>query len=177
MDIAATANAILTGEQILSGNALELGNIDNSVTFAGDIATEASGAIGLNMISGDFNLQKNAAVLALIADTTASETYADTSLLQSLFGQALGSVHMRNAVSVDLNATGDVAGNVGLNAASGAFNTQSNAIAIAAAPGSMLAQSFAGLEQHAQQNRSTHQDVVNDVAATIIWIASAGISG
>jgi len=124
LDIAATANAILTGEQILSGNALELGNIDNSVTFAGDIATEASGAIGLNMISGDFNLQKNAAVLALIADTTASETYADTSLLQSLFGQALGSVHMRNAVSVDLNATGDVAGNVGLNAASGAFNTR-----------------------------------------------------
>src|SRR6188474_192155 len=39
--------------------------------------------------AGDFNLQTNAAVLALIADSAASESSASTSLLQNVFGNAL----------------------------------------------------------------------------------------
>jgi hypothetical protein len=178
LDIAAAAHASLIGAQILADNALELGSIDNSLGFAADIATEASGAIGLNMAAGDFNLQDNAAVLALIADSTGSETYAGTSLLQSLSGQsgtsALANAHLHNAVSVDIGATGDVAGNVGLNAASGVFNIQSNAVAIAAVPGTMLAQSFADLSQEARHDLSVHQDALNEVAATIIL---DGVSG
>ena len=172
LDISAAANASLAVEQILSDNSLELGSFDNSVTFAADIATEATGAIGLNMAAGDFNLQDNAAVLALIADAPQSAIYAGTSLSQSLLGQDFNgqstNAHMHNTVSVDIGASGEVAGNVGLNAASGAFNIQSNAVAIAAAPASMLAQSHAGLHQDAQQNLSVHRDTVNEVAATII---------
>ena len=178
LDIAAAASATLNAEQTLSGNTLELGSVNSSVDFAGDIATDAGGAIGLNITAGDFNLQNNAAVLALIADSASSETYASTSLLQTLFGQTAdgggADAHTRNAVSVDISASGDVAGNVGLNAVSGAFNLQSNAVAIAAVPGSMLAQAQAGLTQDAQQNLSSHHDTVNGVAATIIL---DGVSG
>jgi hypothetical protein len=178
LDIAAAASASLNDEQTLSGNTLELGSFDNSLGFAGDIATDASGAIGLNMTAGDFNLQQNAAVLAMISDAASSETYASTSLAQTLFGNTLNGEaaesQMRNAVGVDITATGDVAGNVGLNAVSGAFNLQSNAVAIAAVPGSMLAQAQAGLMQNMQQNLSVHHDAVNDVAATIIL---DGVSG
>lgn len=178
LDIAAAASAMLDDEQTLSGNTLDLGSFANSVTFAGDIATEASGAIGLNLIAGDFNLQDNAAVLALIADPASSEAYASTSLLQNPFGNAFNGgsadAQMRNAVSVDLSASGDVAGNVGLNAVSGAFNLQSNAVAIAAVPASMLAEAHADLAQHAQQNLAAHHDAVNDVMATIIL---DGVSG
>ena len=178
LDIAAAASAALDAEQTLSGNALVFGSFDNSVSFAADIATETSGAIGLNMTAGDFNLQNNAAVLALIADSASSEAYASTSLLQTLFGQTADGggpdAHMRNAVNVNISASGDVAGTVGLNAVSGAFNLQSNAVAIAAVPGSLLAQAQAGLTQNAQQNHSTHHDAVNGVEATIIL---DGVSG
>jgi hypothetical protein len=178
LEIAAAASATLNEEQTLSDNALELGSFDNSIGFAADIATDASGAIGLNMTAGDFNLQQNAAVLALIADSASSETYAGTSLSQTLFGNTLNGgateSQMRNTVNVDIGASGDVAGNVGLNAVSGAFNVQSNAVAIAAVPGSMLAEAQAGLAQNAQQNLSVHHDAVNDVAATIIL---DGVSG
>ena len=81
---------------------------------------------------------------------------------------------MHNVVSVDISASDDVAGNVGVNAASGAFNVQSNAIAIAAAPASMLAQAQAGLAQNVEQTFSAHHDVVNEVAATVIL---DGVSG
>jgi trimeric autotransporter adhesin len=172
---------MLEEEQTISENTLELGSYDNSIGFAADIATEASGAIGLNMTAGDFNLQQNAAVLALIADSASSETYASTSLSQNLFGNTLnggaGDAQMRNSVSVDVSASGDVAGNVGLNAVSGAFNVQSNAVAIAAAPASLLAQAQAGLTQNAQQNLSTHHDAVNGVDATIILDSVSGNVG
>jgi hypothetical protein len=178
LDIAAAANASLTAAQNLSNNSLELGSIDNSLDFAADIATEAGGAIGLNMTAGDFNLQDNAAVLALLADATGGETYASTSLVQSAFGQSFNgdtsNAHLHNVVSVDISATDDVAGNVGLNAASGVFNIQSNAVAIAAVPGSILAQSFANLSQEARENLSVHNDTVNEVEATIIL---DGVSG
>ena len=171
LDIAAAASAILNDEQTVSGNTLGLGHLDSSVSFAADIATEAGGAIGLNMVAGDFNLQTNAAVLALIADSAASESSASTSLSQNVFGNALNGgaadAQMRNAVSVDISASDDVAGNVGINAAAGAFNVQSNALVIAAAPASMLAQAQASLTQNAAQNVSTHHDVVNEVSATI----------
>ena len=181
LDIAAAASATLNEEQVLSENTLELGSFDNSVDFAGDVATDAAGAIGLNMVAGDFNLQNNAAVLALIADAASSETYASTSLSQILFGNAFNGgaadAQMRNAVNVDISASGDVAGNVGLNAVSGAFNVQSNAVAIAAVPGSMLAQAQAGLAQNAQQNHSVHHDAVNGVDATIILDSVSGNVG
>jgi len=172
LDIVNAASATLDQEQTSSGNTLELGHFDNSVGFAADIATEASGALGLNMAAGDFNLQNNAAVLALISDSASSETYASTSSLQNLLANTLdggaSDAQMRNTVSVDLTASGDVAGNVGSNAVSGAFNLQSNAVAIAAVPGSMLAQAQAGLTQNVQQNLSVQHDTFNDVAATII---------
>jgi hypothetical protein len=177
LDITSAAQAVLNQDQALSDNTLELGSFDNGITFAGDIATEAGGVLGLNMTAGDFNMQSNAAVLALIADSAASETYAGTSSFQTLFGNTLNGgvpdAQMRNAVSVDIGASG-VAGNVGLNAVSGAFNVQSNGVAIAAVPGSVLAQAQAGLTQNAQQNLSTHHDTVNGVEATVIL---DGVSG
>jgi hypothetical protein len=178
LDIAASASATLSDEQAISNNILQLGHFDNSVSFAADIATDASGALGINMVAGDFNLQKNAAVLAMISDPTTSASSASTSLLQDVFGNAfnVGAVDatMHNVVSVDISTSDDVAGNVGVNAVSGVFNVQSNAIAIAAAPASMLAQAQAGLAQNAEQNFSVHHDVVNEVAATVIL---DGVSG
>jgi hypothetical protein len=176
--IAALANATLNEEQTLSDNALQPGHLDNSVSFAADIATDASGALGINMAAGDFNLQKNAAVLAMISDPASNASSASTSLLQNVFGNAFNidstDATMHNVVSVDISASDDVAGNVGVNAASGAFNVQSNAIAIAAAPASILAQAQAGLMQNVEQNSSTHHNVVNEVAATVIL---DGVSG
>ena len=153
----ARADAPLPDQQLWPGLARLDSN--NSVSFAADIATETSGAIGLNMTAGDFNLQNNAAVLALIADSASSETYAEHVAVADASSArrptaAERTLMMRNAVNVDISASGDIAGNVGLNAVSGAFNLQSNAVAIAAVPGSMLAQAQARPDRRTRSRTS-----------------------
>ena len=159
---------LLTSDQRLENNQLELGNIeyDNAISANLDVSTGPSDVLDLHQVSGDSNLQDNAFALTLTSGK------ADSVLEQSLIGQVfnrdsgeLANTRLRNSIDVTLSAD-SLAGTVGFNAAAGAFNIQKNAAAIAALPGAALAQTFADVKQLMQQNVAIQHDVVNTITAT-----------
>jgi hypothetical protein len=84
-----------------------------------------------------------------------------------------GSAGTRNAAAIDFTA--DTApGVAGVSERAGAFNVQSNSVALDLVPAHVLAESAATIRQHAEQNLAIHQGVSNDVSA---WIRLDGASG
>jgi len=159
---------LLTDEQILSAIDLEPGDSENALSPTADVSTTATETIDLNWTAGDSNFQDNAFVLSFTSDD------AQSLFRQALLGlgfnketAALAQAGLHNMIDAAISAPDGVEGTVGVNAASGAFNVQKNAAAIAVIPGSMLALSSAGIGQEAAGNFSLHHDATNDVTATI----------
>jgi len=174
------ADALLVTHQTLADNELDLGGHENAISLATDIGADASGTTGINAAAGDYNLQDNAAVLALIVDGTPGESQAKSSALQTLLGQSFNSDSaglVTNAVSVDISARDGVSGAFGLNAAAGAFNIQMNGAIVTAVSGNVLAQSFAFMGQDAGRNISQYRDVSNEVTAAVHLDAVSGNVG
>jgi len=166
--------------------------IINSVT---NVAVDGSGNVGLNTAAGYYNMQLNSAALAVsddgAEDAEGGWAHASTTSLQSL----LGTVHMglpENVLDEDEPGRGgggnnfrdrntlavfDVAGagNIGLNAAAGAFNQQSNLMTLAVANNSDLAEASTGLVQFAAGNITEQQDSINAIDA--VTVGGAGNIG
>jgi hypothetical protein len=167
-EVALADEPLLTSEQVLAGIALEPGESKNALNVAADVSAGPDETVDLNWTEGHSNLQDNDFVLSFTSDD------AQTFLHQSLLGQSfnleaaeLAEARAHNAVTADISAPDGIEGTVGVNAASGAFNLQKNATAIAIVSGSQLASSFAGIGQEAAGNLSLHHDAINDVTATI----------
>jgi len=163
--LVATPMSASAEEQILGDFQLELGNTDNVTAFVTDIATAAGETVDVSNAEGDLNLQNNAVDAALAADSVSLQSVHGLNLNRDT-GE-LSNAQLRNTVNVDINTLGEVAGNVGVNAASGAFNMQTNELVIAAVSGAVLAQSTASIRQESYQNSSVYHDVVNDITANI----------
>jgi hypothetical protein len=143
---------------------------DNSVTTDDSTLENWSGNIGMNLAAGDYNLQENAGVLASATTNDGSgAAEAGSFSLQSLYNNGFNdkSYELENTVinnSVDIVDTGNNGeGNLGFNAAAGAFNIQKNALVIATVSGGYLAEATAGTEQYGNRNTSYIEDVTNDV--------------
>lgn len=167
-DVALADEPLLTDEQSLADIALNIGDSENVLNPVANVSTGPNETIDLNWMAGGFNLQDNAFILSFTSDD------AQSLLEQSLLGQSfnleaaeLAGARAHNAVTADISAPDGVQGTVGVNAASGAFNIQKNAAAIAIIPGHMLALSSAGIGQEAANNLSLHHDAINDVTAII----------
>jgi len=165
---ALAAEPLLTDEQALADIALNLGNSENTLNPVANVSTALGETIDLNWMAGEFNLQDNDFVLSFTSDD------AQSLLQQSLLGQSfnleaaeLAGAQAHNTVAADISAPDGVEGTVGVNAASGAFNVQKNAAAIAIVSGAMLALSSAEIGQQATHNLSLHGDAINDVTAVI----------
>lgn len=159
--------------------------IINTVT---GVTVTGTGNIGVNTAAGYYNMQANSAALSVSAnaDTTADGGWseASTTSLQALVdtthaatpgdllsedepdnGGGGNNFRDRNTVSA---ITQSGSGNIGINAAAGAFNQQENLLTLAVANNSTLAEANAGLVQLSAFNSVEQQDSQNVVAAIAV---------
>jgi hypothetical protein len=155
--------------------------IINTVT---GVSVTGTGNIGVNTAAGYYNMQANSAALAVSdneeTDNGGGWSEASTTSLQALVftshaaapGEVLdeddpesggGGNNFRDRNTVSAITLGG-SGNIGLNAAAGAFNQQSNLMTMAVANNSTLAEANAGLVQLAALNFAEQQDSQNVVA-------------
>jgi hypothetical protein len=157
----------------------------NSVTAGDGTLTNASGNIGLNMAAGDYNLQENAAAISSAETNNGSgAAEAGSFSLQNLYGDAFNdpSAELENTVIENTVSIGDgladgAGGNIGVNAAAGAFNIQKNALVIATVTGGRLAEATAGTMQDLEENVSTVENVMNNVGIGASLIDASGNIG
>jgi len=165
----------------------------NTVTAGAGTLANASGNIGLNMAAGDYNLQENAAVIASAESNDGSgAAEAGSFSLQNLYGNVFNdpspagnSAHTAELENTDVDNTVTIGdgladgadGNIGVNAAAGAFNIQKNALVIATVTGGHLAEATAGTMQDLEENVSTVEDVTNNVEIGASLIGASGNIG
>lgn len=147
-----------------------------------------AGNLGVNIAAGYYNAQQNDAALAVSGFTggagDGSGGWSEASLLSLQFaannyygpydlperdpedgpfdGPAFDDYRDRNTVSVG-TISGD--GNIGVNAAAGAFNIQQNAMVLAVSEDTVLAKATAGVIQTALDNTVVAMNSVNTVNA------------
>lgn len=155
----------------------------------------SSGNTGINLAAGYFNMQMNSAALATSSnaseDAVGGWSEASTTSFQSLLGvsqsgaegevldqdepdQGGGSNNFRDRNSVLGGSVGG-SGNLGVNAAAGSLNQQSNLMTLAVANDSTLAEANAGLIQASTLSFVEQQDSQNLVTGLVIDGASGNI--
>jgi len=168
----------------------------NTVTAGDGTLTDASGNIGLNMAAGDYNLQENAAVISsaeslwpLEGEGFGGAAEAQSASLQNLynntFNNPFGGGHSAELENTDIDNTVAIGagladgadGNIGVNAAAGAFNIQKNALVIATVNGGDLAEAVATTFQDIEENVSVHEDTTNNVSIGASLIGASGNIG
>jgi len=103
--------------------------------------------------------------------------------LQSLYNNGFNedTYELENSsVTNDVTVSGALStsdGNLGLNAAAGAFNIQKNALVIASVTGGHLAEATSGVIQHSEFNDSVHEDVTNSVDFSASLTGASGNIG
>jgi hypothetical protein len=157
----------------------------NTVTAGDGTLSNASGNIGLNMAAGDYNVQENAAVISSAESLDGSgAAEAGSFSLQNLYDTGfndrsfeLENTNIDNTVSIGAGFADGADGNIGVNAAAGAFNIQKNALVIATVTGGNLAEATAGTMQDVEENRSVHEDTTNNVFIGSSLIGASGNIG
>jgi len=157
----------------------------NTVTAGDNTLQNASGNIGLNMAAGDYNLQENAAVISSAESLEGSGgAEAGSFSLQNLYNNGfnessyeLENTDIDNTVSIGTGLANGADGNIGVNAAAGAFNIQKNALVIATVTGGNLAEAVAGTMQDLEENVSVHEDTTNNVNIGGSLIGASGNIG
>jgi hypothetical protein len=157
----------------------------NTVTAGAGTLANASGNIGLNMAAGDYNLQENAAVISSAESLNGSgAAEAGSFSLQNLYDNGFNDVsyelentNIDNTVSIGDGLADGADGNIGVNAAAGAFNIQKNALVIATVTGGNLAEATAGTLQDLEENNSVHEDTTNNVGIGASLVGASGNIG
>lgn len=165
------------------------------VNTVGEFELDSSGNLGVNLAAGYFNMQMNAATLAVSSDANEDAdggwAEASTTSLQSLLGvrqaatpgfatpgddpdQGGDNNNFRDRNTV-LGGSVNGSGNIGVNAAAGTFNQQANLMTLAVATDSVLAEANAGLIQSAFLSSVEQQDSINVVAGPTVAGASGNI--
>jgi len=124
--------------QRAQANVYDSSGPDDSVTISGDFMGNVSGNVGLNVASGQGNLQDNVASIAV------AKGYGANDLLSLIVGRQIqeardnsynGFVSGDDAVVITAKITGqsfrDATGNLGINVAAGQGNLQKNILRIA----------------------------------------------
>lgn len=169
-------------------NRIPIGYFAPIVNTVTPFNVSGAGNLGLNVAAGYYNAQQNDAALAVSGFTggngDGSGGWSEASLLSLQFsannyygpydlpqrdpedgpfdGPAFDDYRDRNTVSVG-TISGD--GNIGVNAAAGAFNIQQNAMVLAVSEDTVLAKATAGVIQTALGNTVVAMNSVNTVNA------------
>jgi len=146
----------------------------SSSSSNGDVAASSSisanGSLTLDLsYSNTFNVTGSSASASARSARTSGAAEAGNFSLQSLYNNDFNSkefevenTNIDNSVSVT-GALSTADGNLGINAAAGAFNIQKNALVIASVTGGHLAEATSGVLQHSEANESVVEDVTNNV--------------
>ena len=134
------------------------------------ISASANGSLSLDIsYSESFNISGSSASGSGRSARWSGAAEAGNFSLQSLYNNGFNDERYEvenhdvdNSVSVT-GALSTADGNLGLNAAAGAFNIQKNALVIASVTGGHLAEATSGVLQHSEQNNSVVEDVTNNV--------------
>jgi hypothetical protein len=167
------AQASGVSAQTLDALDLHTAGADNSVTIADGTGEGAHGTLGINAVSGGFNLQANllAVAAAAVGMADASASVSQTSADLSTDGNST------NSVTGGTDLLREASGNIGLNAVAGAFNMQQNTIVIAAVDVATLATSTAALSQKAHDSSVQAGLSHNSVALETSLFAASGNIG
>lgn len=149
----------------------------------GEVGHDAQGVLGINMASGDSNLQSNTTAIAISNDGHAQ---AQAGVVQVIDTGPFNVPDVAVA-KIDGNAFSNAAGAIGINQAAGAANAQANGVAIAIGVGAEvaadaeLAQSVSGVALPAvaangQYRETTVADTAFSGARGIVQVnQSAGV--
>ncbi|MCG8361182.1 MAG: hypothetical protein MI920_36960 [Kiloniellales bacterium] len=183
INVSEAALSTVDNKQIIDDNFVDVtgddATLSNIVLFAGGAVGAVGGNIGLNAASGDNIIQENVAVLSAIGSLAAAGS-ADAevfkvqkSINNSFTGDSDAEVFNNTQVTGAVLAA--AVGNIGLNAATGAFNEQKNALAIAAVTGeATLSEATAAILQETTFNSTSHNDTANEVKLIDDVLLAAG---
>jgi hypothetical protein len=149
-----------------------------------NITANASGSLTLDIsYSQSFNITGSSSSASARSARTSGAAEAGSFSLQSLYSNGFNderyeieNTDIDNAVNVS-GALSTASGNLGLNAAAGAFNIQKNAMVIASVTGGHLAEATSGVLQHSEANNSVVEDVTNNVAFSSSLAGASGNIG
>ena len=170
-----SASAINDTKQMLTDLAVE----DSGTNLVNRFDVTGNGNVGVNVAAGFLNDQLNSTTIAVSADNrTRAARFGGMSSAHTSSFQYLANLDYENSapppegneLSNGTSATNTInfgtisgSGNLGVNAAAGAFNQQSNLLTLAVATDSVLSQANAGLVQSASLSEVGDQDGPNTV--------------
>ena len=132
--------------------------LKNTVTAGDEVMSQASGNIGLNMVSGDNNLQDNATAMTSLDQPTLDAGLIDSEVFvrQTTETNTTLNQGVENTASIGNNAFAGASGNIGLNVATGNNNLQKNNMALSVGDGA-IAEASVNTEQN------VHNNITNNV--------------
>lgn len=157
-----TSVAVVDDKQSATQNVGENYLLQNTATAGDEVMSQASGNIGLNMASGDFNLQDNATAMTTL-DPVYSAGLIDSEVFvrQTTDGNTTTNQGVENTASIGSSAFASARGNLGVNVATGNNNLQKNNMAISIGNGAV-----------AEASVNTEQNVHNNITNNVPLIAS-----
>lgn len=155
--------AVVDDKQSATANQGENFLLRNSATAGDEVMSGASGNIGLNMTSGDNNLQDNASAMTALdtASRNAGLVDAEVFVRQTTQGNLTLNHGVENTSSMGASAFAGASGNIGVNVATGNNNLQKNNMAISVGNGA-IAEASVNTEQN------VHNNITNNVPLTAL---------
>lgn len=124
------AAAAAQDSQFIHANDVENTKLTNDASLSDDVASGASGNIGMNVAAGDTNVQDNAAALAsLDAGFVFGKSTSDVAVDQASLLNTTMNSGVQNMASISDNAFANASGNIGVNVVAGTGNGQKNTMA------------------------------------------------
>lgn len=121
---------IFVYQEAYHNNSLSASNQLNNSEVLGDVLSGATGDIGLNVVTGAFNLQKNALTVASVTgEAVLAEAVAG--VVQQTAYNTTSHLETQNTASLAGNVLATASGNIGANVGSGTNNVQANSLSIA----------------------------------------------
>lgn len=155
LDAEASANSS-TVQSTANNAASNLERSPNRAIIESGAGAGATGNVGLNMAAGTGNLQGNAAA---ISTTEAKDVFATASAYanQTTMSNFTFNVDDSSNDAVLDAALSGASGNIGVNVAAGAGNTQSNQLSMIETGGGRVVRSSVALDQSASSNQSENK--------------------
>ncbi len=152
--------AVIDDKQSSTVNQGENFLLQNSATAGDEVMSGATGNIGLNMVSGDNNLQDNATAMTALANSgNAGLIDAEVFVRQTAENNLTSNQGVENTASMGNSAFANATGNIGVNVASGNNNLQKNNMALSEGNGA-IAEASVNTEQNVHNNITTNVPLV-----------------
>ncbi|MFO7582944.1 hypothetical protein [Guyparkeria sp.] len=118
--------------QVLLFNQVENDMVKNTAGISDSVGANSQGNIGMNVASGDLNVQDNAAALAAAdASVVFGSASSNVNVNQMSFANGFSNDNVQNNAGISGSAFSGASGNIGVNVAAGSGNMQKNSLAAA----------------------------------------------